>query len=137
VSPLPASKSTEPIGSGAVLIVEDDDDIRDSLAVVLEDEGLQVYTATNGQEGLDVLRRVARPDLILLDLMMPVMNGWEFLAELKRDTLFTAIPVIVVSAVSDKTPRPDGAVAFISKPVPLDQLLRYVRTHCRPAAKPG
>lgn len=114
----------------SILIVEDDIDIRESLQATLTHEGYLVYTAVNGREGLDVLPRIERPCLILLDLMMPVMNGWEFLSFLRKNDLLATIPVIVVSAyVSESQPLPVEAV--IKKPFDLDLLLDFVRKFCK------
>src|SRR5438067_798583 len=112
-----------------ILIVEDDPDIRESLQVVLETEGYHARTAANGKEGVDALESIDAPCLILLDLMMPVMNGWEFLAVQRQSTRFSKVPVVVVSAIADRT-RPLGPVEFMQKPVDLDQLLQIVKQHC-------
>src|SRR5690349_4170946 len=81
-----------------VLIVEDDQEIRRSLKETLEDEAYIVFTASTGAEALDLLRQMGqRPSLILLDLMMPGMNGWRFLEEMRREGVM-AIPIVIVSA---------------------------------------
>jgi CheY-like chemotaxis protein len=104
------------IQNKCVLIVEDDDSIRDTLKILLEDEGYSVVTAANGREGIERLKSCARPALIILDLMMPVMSGWEFLKARNQEELGMAdIPVITVSAGASATP-PAGASAFIKKP---------------------
>ena len=77
-----------------ILVVDDDPDIRDSLREVLEDEGYGTSCVANGREALDFLRSGKRPCVILLDLMMPVMDGWQFLEEQKRDPALAAIPVL-------------------------------------------
>lgn len=112
-----------------ILVVEDDQDIRDSLQQVLELEGYQVSSAANGKEGLEALASSAKPCLILLDLMMPVMNGWEFLAVQHGDSRLAAIPVIVVSAAGDRA-RSTEANGYLKKPIDLKLLLEMVHRYC-------
>src|SRR5690349_21445677 len=112
----------------SVLVVEDDDGIRETLQMFLEMEGYRVITAANGRQGLEALNKAARPCLILLDLMMPVMNGWEFAASLK-DTPHADVPVVIVSAYADQV----GAMkcdGVITKPIDVDTLLKTVRRWC-------
>jgi CheY-like chemotaxis protein len=105
-----------------VLLVEDDHDLRTALAEVLDDEGYDVWQAENGREALEALR--ARPaSVVLLDLMMPVMSGWEFLAALRRDPGFHRVRVVVVTASLDPPP---GAYAYLSKPFELRELLAVI-----------
>lgn len=121
-----------------ILVVEDDADIRDSLADVLESEGYRVGTAANGREGLDRLQHMGRPCLILLDLMMPVMSGGEFLSVLRRSQLHASLPVVVVSAWPKDAHRlGDAAQAFVRKPVALDSLLAIVGRFCPPGRTAG
>src|SRR5689334_8429349 len=77
-----------------ILVVEDDQDIREALMSVLEDEGYTVLGAANGLDGLEVLARISRPCMILLDLMMPVMSGAEFLSQMRRDDILAPVPVV-------------------------------------------
>jgi CheY-like chemotaxis protein len=116
-----------------VLIVEDDLDIRDALGQILEDEGYVVATAANGQEALDQLRSGAPPPrLILLDLMMPVMNGWQFRAEQMDDPALADIPVVVISAdthVGDKASQL-GVNEYFRKPIEITGLLRTLERYC-------
>jgi CheY-like chemotaxis protein len=114
----------------SILIVEDDRDIRDTLQQVLELEGFVVHTAVNGKDGLEKLRKIDRPCLILLDLMMPVMNGWEFLEAQGQDGFLSKIPVVVVSAFSTHVPPAPRAVAFVKKPVEIETLLHRIQEHC-------
>ena len=113
----------------SVLVVEDDENIREVLQLVLESEGYLVHTAENGQEGVKFLKENAETSLILLDLMMPVMDGWAFLEQRKLDPRLAAIPVVVLSA-SGLSEKPEGATAFLSKPVELHNLLRVTQSHC-------
>lgn len=112
-----------------ILVVEDNKEIQDSLKVALEVEGYNVFTADNGKEALDSLRKNPTPCLILLDLMMPVMNGWEFVEEVSKDIMLSSIPIVVVSAYGDKKGTPK-TVGYIQKPVDLDALLNTVSKHC-------
>jgi CheY-like chemotaxis protein len=112
-----------------ILIVEDDPDIRDTFRALLEDRGYPVTTASNGREALDELSQ-RHPCLILLDLMMPVMSGPEFLDVIKKDPENAAIPIVIVSAYAelmDETTLCDG---FLKKPVSMDTLLRWVARYC-------
>jgi len=104
-----------------ILIVDDDDDFRETLRGVLEDEGCTVLDAGDGRAALRLLRTVTLPDLILLDLMMPVMNGWDLYAELQRDPELAAIPVGVLSGVGQM--RPFGKMHELHKPIDLPNLL--------------
>ena len=112
-----------------ILVVEDDEDIRESLREVLEGEGYVTSAAENGRAALDDLLRGVQPCVILLDLMMPVMNGAEFLDILRRDPRLRHIPVIVVSARLGG-PAPVGTQGFLRKPLDLDTLFAAVARHC-------
>ena len=114
----------------SVLIVEDDEAIRDILKMTLELEGYSVATAENGRDGLALLPTMPRPCLILLDLMMPVMDGWAFANALKGDATLSAIPIVVVTAFEDKGKTMREAHSVIGKPVDIDLLLKTVKTHC-------
>src|SRR5262245_8815338 len=113
----------------SVLVVEDDFDLRDALVPILEYEGHRVVSAANGREALDRLQAMPLPSLILLDLMMPVMNGEAFRAEQLRDPRLAAIPVVVVSAdpTAEEQAARMGAVGCIRKPFDVDDLLATVR----------
>ena len=108
-----------------VLIVDDDPDIRELLFTALEDDGFEVVPAGNGQEALAIIRTF-RPDVIVLDLMMPVMDGWQFANELRaRDEGDEDIPIVLLSAARDlATHAKDLAAAdIIEKPFDLAELL--------------
>jgi len=109
-----------------ILVVEDDDDIRDSLKELLEEEGYRVDTAANGEQALNRLRGEA-PQLILLDLMMPVMDGWEFQKQLREIPSFSRVPIIVISA-SKFSREPLNAAAFIPKPLDAGVLLETIES---------
>jgi CheY-like chemotaxis protein len=112
-----------------VLLVEDDIDIRETVAELLVEEGYEVQTATSGRDALDHLATCATPpDLVLLDLMMPVMDGWTFHGELQREERWARLPIIVISAdanVMEKAARLNP-VACLRKPVGIDELLGVV-----------
>jgi len=113
-----------------VMIVEDDFETRELIAEVLRDDGYAVQTAANGAEALATLRTVTdeRPDIILLDLMMPIMSGWQFLEERATDQDLARIPVLVLSAdPSRQLASSRGVVAVVGKPFDLPRLLKLVR----------
>jgi CheY-like chemotaxis protein len=111
-----------------VLIIEDDQAIRESIAEVLTDQGYAVAAAPDGLEGLREAR-AQRPNLIMLDLMMPTMNGWQFREAQKQDPSLADIPVIVISAYSDvRGPALDEAARF-PKPFDLVTLLLAVEKY--------
>ncbi len=110
-----------------ILLVEDDEITRGAIKMVLEWEGYRVDCAANGQEALDYLHGHGRPELILLDVMMPVLDGEEFRREQKRDPSLAKIPVVVVSAL-EAAARLDAAV-HIRKPFQVEELLAAIRQH--------
>jgi CheY-like chemotaxis protein len=112
---------------GAVLIVEDDEPVRDAMREILEEEGYVITCAVNGEEALRVLAGVPHPRLILLDLMMPVMNGWELLRALRASATLAGIPVVVLSSLSG-TEAPVGVPA-VKKPISMQALLRLVEEY--------
>jgi CheY-like chemotaxis protein len=114
-----------------VLIVEDDEDLRDMMAQMLTIEGFDTAAVANGREALDYLHSADKPNLILLDLMMPVMDGWEFRRQQKADPELAPVPVIVLSALDQARAAPVDAEAFMKKPLDFDRLLELVRDHCR------
>jgi CheY-like chemotaxis protein len=114
-----------------VLIVEDDHDTREMLGHFLELEGYEVEKAANGREALDALRAADDASVILLDLMMPVMDGWQFRAVQRQDQSLARIPVVVLTAAGarDRVP-PIDADAWLAKPVDLDVLLDTLAPFC-------
>jgi CheY-like chemotaxis protein len=110
----------------AVLVVDDDPDIRETLREVFEAEGFAVVCAAHGHAALSLLRRGVRPSLVVLDLMMPAMSGWEVLAAIRAERGLSDLPVAVISAAGVRA-KPAGATLFIRKPVSLDALLDLVR----------
>jgi CheY-like chemotaxis protein len=119
----------QPLLGKTVLVIEDDTATREALALFLGQEGCHVLRAIDGRQALDMLRKGPRPDLILLDLMLPGMDGWQFRRQQQRDPYLASIPVVVVSAAGDLKGQASslGAVSLMSKPVELDHLLAEVR----------
>ncbi len=116
--------------AGSVLVIEDDHDIRVSVRSLLEDEGYQVLSVANGLAALSLLERSDElPSLILLDLMLPVMDGWHFAQRLRLNPRPANIPVATMPAYEDP-PGPEGAVGFVKKPVVAEALQRLVSAHC-------
>jgi len=116
--------------SRSVLVVEDDESIRETVRELLEFEGYRVHTASNGREALSVLSRIESPCVIFLDLMMPVMDGWQFLDARRKDERLSSLPVIVVTAAGNLAQAP-GANEIVSKPPDVDALLAMLDRHCR------
>jgi CheY-like chemotaxis protein len=117
----------------SVLVVEDHADLRDMLAVLLSSEGFDVQTAQNGAEALSSLETHARPDVILLDLMMPVMSGDEFRERQLADPRYKDVPVICMTAAHDGRERAERMHAdeYFQKPLDFDRLLGAVRERAR------
>ncbi len=113
----------------SVLVVEDDRILRETLALALRDEGYVVYEAADGKQALAQLATPPPPALILLDLVLPEMDGFELRAHLQADERLARIPVIIVSAHPnlDGEARRLGAVDHLSKPIDLDELLFAVQ----------
>lgn len=116
--------------SGTVFIVEDDVDTREMLGHFLKTVGYRVETAENGKVALERLASGVRPSVILLDLMMPVMDGWQFRRAQVLDSRLATIPVIVVSAAGRERSTQIDADEYLSKPVNLDELLARVTYYC-------
>jgi CheY-like chemotaxis protein len=126
-------------GTKTILVVDDDLEIRDTLKDVLVEEGYAVKTAANGAEALELLRdaplREHEPSLIVLDLMMPEMSGWQFCEAQRADPALSSIPVLIISAASLREGREGkGSIAghpLLKKPIELDRLLEAVSTYAR------
>ena len=108
-----------------VLVIDDDNDIREAVAEILLSEGYEVEQARNGVEGLRAAR-AGHPSLILLDLMMPVMNGWQFREAQRADPEIADVPVVIVSAAAGKEL---DAAAYLHKPFELPELVAVVERH--------
>ena len=118
--------------SRQVLVVEDDPELLGSLASFLEGEGYKVECARHGLEALGRLRAGCRPDVILLDLMMPIMTGWEFRDAQRRDSELSRIPVVVVSAMNDSERHAAWLEAdgYVRKPIPVETLIETLNRYC-------
>jgi two-component system response regulator MprA len=109
-----------------IMLIEDDSDLADTLADVLTMEGYRIVYAADGMAALALLAESELPDLILLDLLMPNMNGWEFREAQRRNERLAAIPVVVLSATGERS-RPIEATRILRKPVTLETLLATVK----------
>jgi CheY-like chemotaxis protein len=103
------------------------------MAQLLSLEGFRTETASNGRDALRYLEAGDRPDVILLDLMMPVMDGWEFRRRQVQNPSIAHVPVVVLSAVDPARASELGGTAFLKKPLDFDRLLELVRRFCAPA----
>ena len=106
-----------------VLVVEDHNDSREMLEEFLTEEGFTVETAVNGLQALERLLRPPRPEVVLLDLMMPVMTGWDLMARVVEEPSLWGLPVIIVSGAGSTRPVPRGIFASIPKPLDLNLLM--------------
>jgi CheY-like chemotaxis protein len=122
-----SAAATQPMG---ILVIEDDPAIRVFLGALLEKRGYPVTGAPHGARALEQLARDPLPGLILLDLYLPVMDGWEFREAQLRDPRLAAIPVVVITAGADVTLRPIDAEEVIKKPLDVRSLLAAVSRHC-------
>ncbi len=113
-----------------VLIVEDDADLREMMAQLLSLEGFQAAAVANGREALEYLDGSHKPQVILLDLMMPVMDGWEFRRKQQANPALASVPVIILSALDQARAGNLDATAFLKKPLDFDHLLALVREQC-------
>src|SRR4029079_4105882 len=123
-----------PAGSRrVVLVVEDDPDAREAITAILEDAGYDAVGAAHGSEALRQLAdREGHCDLILLDLLMPVMNGWDFRRKQKDTPAFADIPVLLMSAGAHMATVSGelNAAGTVTKPVEMVDLLAIVQRHC-------
>ena len=122
-----------------VLVVEDDEAIAEALVSLLEDAGHHACHVPNGRRALDELRNGEETCVILLDMTMPVMNGWLFREEQVKDDALARIPVIVFTAdaLAEEKARAIGAAGWLRKPVDPGRLLKVVEQHCRAARAPS
>ena len=114
-----------------ILIVEDDNSIRELLVELLQGEGYEVGSAVNGLEGIHYLQKHQAPDLILIDLMMPIMDGYTFRTEQLKNADWAKIPIVVMSAEANAKEKLKnfGITAFLSKPVELETILKAVELY--------
>ena len=111
-----------------VLVVEDEEDLREMVRDALELNGYAVVTARDGRDALGKLAGIDQLCLVLLDLVMPGMNGWEFVEVLRQRTELAAVPVVVHSSATGQAPA--GVTRVLQKPVLFEQLLSVVREYC-------
>ena len=126
----PARAGVKTAGSKRILVIDDEPTVRQVLRDVLASQGFLVTEAADGYQGLDCLR-VGRPDMVILDLMMPVMNGWKFVEECRRIDRCGDVPIIAISAMFDVPGASPalhglGVHACLSKPFDIDVLLSLV-----------
>jgi CheY-like chemotaxis protein len=115
-----------------ILVVEDEEPVQQLVADLLEDEGYEVLVAPDGAQGLAIAREAA-PDLVITDLMMPVLSGTELCRRLRDDARTRDVPIIVMSAAGRAPAEQAGPIAFLAKPFDLDALLSLVVQHAGPA----
>jgi DNA-binding response OmpR family regulator len=120
----------------AILVVEDDPGIRQGIADFLGFEGYAVDIAVNGEEALSYLRQ-SRPSLMVLDLVMPVMNGPQLLERLRSERIAEGVPVAIMTAAMPGASTLPAADAYLSKPFDLDELLEVVGRHAGPPGAAG
>jgi CheY-like chemotaxis protein len=111
-----------------VLLVEDEEDLRDGMRDALEFNGYTVVAAENGQVALDQIARIDHVCLVLLDLLMPSMNGWDFFAKLRSLPAYAAVPVVVHTSSPSRAPH--GVTRVLQKPMGFEQLIAVVREFC-------
>lgn len=130
-------KGPHPRARPLVLVIDDDDDVREAMIVLLESAGYAVQGASNGDEALARLRSGPEPCLILLDLWMPIKTGWGFRMEQMRDPRLARIPTVVLSA--DEARRDmEGVAATLPKPIDFGELFAVAAQHCaHPASRPN
>jgi CheY-like chemotaxis protein len=122
-----------------ILIVEDDEALAEALASLLEDEGYAAVPVPDGRAALAKLRDGEKTGLILLDMSMPVMNGWQFREEQLKDAALAAVPVVVCTAdgCAEENARSLGAAGWLRKPIDPERLLELVGKHCSRASRPS
>jgi CheY-like chemotaxis protein len=120
-----------------ILVIDDDAEIRQALIDVLEDEDYVVRAAANGKEALDLVTAGHQPDVILLDVMMPVMDGWHFLSARLGHPSLVEVPIIIISAGSDAETeaRKVGACQVLKKPLHVGDLIQHIEDCCRTSAR--
>jgi CheY-like chemotaxis protein len=128
LAPTPATRSGQS-SDRPILIVEDDQDLREMMSQLLTLEGFQTAAVANGREALEYLSQRSRPALILLDLMMPVMDGWELKRHLGTNPEMADVPIIVLSALNQSRAADLGG-PFLKKPLDFDRLVKLVREYC-------
>ena len=111
-----------------VLVVEDEHELREMMRDALELNGYSVVTAEHGRDALEKLPSIEKLCLVILDLVMPVMDGWELVDRLRAQAALASVPVVVYTSAGGKAPS--GVTRVIEKPLVFDRLLSIVREHC-------
>lgn len=111
-----------------ILVIEDDHDTRVAIRQALENTGNRIFSATNGSEGLRLLRKLDSLDLIIVDMIMPIMNGEEFIKAKEQDEKYAAIPLLVITSFKEKLDL-IGNNSFLMKPLDLDLLLNKIDSY--------
>jgi CheY-like chemotaxis protein len=114
-----------------ILIIDDDEEIRETLGELLSDEGFEVVEAGDGVDALALLAVEAHPHLILLDLMMPNMDGWKFHSELQKDSALASIPVVVMTAAGRSVISTIDVTDVIHKPFSLEEVMSVISRYCQ------
>lgn len=120
--------NSQELSCASLLVIEDEDGLRESLVEIINFDGYKTNSASNGKEALDLLKVIPKPCLILLDMMMPVMNGRAFLDAIATDEILSTIPVIIVSAFDN--PNTKGAIGVLQKPVDWEALMKIISQYC-------
>lgn len=121
------------LGYSSILLIEDDESIREITQELLESEGYGVSTAANGQAALETLSQMdPLPCLILLDLMMPVMDGWQFMEKKRLDPRLNAIPVVAFSALEERKINAAKTDDVIRKPINPEVMIKVIEKYCQP-----
>lgn len=116
-------------GRHRVLLIEDELDARQNLQSLLQSRGYLVDTAENGLQALEMLREYKKPDIVLLDLEMPIMTGWEFCVELRKHERLADLPIVIISGRVGIHADIPSTIAQMSKPVDLHLLCRIIEKH--------
>jgi CheY-like chemotaxis protein len=116
-----------------ILVIDDDPDLRETLLLLLADHGCAVTAVASGREALDLLATGHRPNLILLDLMMPEMNGWQFLDHVRVEPALASLPVIIMTAHPETGPLAAPAREALRKPFDGAALLGAIARHATPS----
>lgn len=130
-----AHRKERPQDRAVVLVVDDDDDIREGVRTILEEAGYATLEASNGREALELLRHgEVTPGLLLLDLMMPMMDGWQLQSRLREDPVLASLPIVIMTAHAGMlraVVSAQPAMPVLPKPLDIDQLLKVVATYCK------
>ena len=133
LTPSTVPRGATPLAGKTILIVEDEPLLGLEWSLLFEKEQARVSRAHNGEQALELLRRGLAPKLVLLDMLMPVADGWRFLERLKKHEAMASAPIVIVTglgAASREWAESLGAVDFLRKPVEADELIRMAQLHC-------